>query len=359
MRPRDIQVAAVIACAVLVHALWGPTDRAHQTPGGKKVSPTLGEPMEEVLRSVRSIRIGSDSPPWVVMHALLAFGPDLEIVDVRRDQPVRILDGICGPGAARFFQVMPGSSRGNRGTPDGIQSRSECHPDQWLCILSAHAVPLTRRIVLDGEYFTLRDRLEASKGQSASGCSETAAWTIPALCCYLPRKARWQNELGEEVTMTSVATDFLRREDWRTGPCNGTHHLYALASLKVARILRGETATRLDRTLEEALRLLQRNQNADGTWMCNWQTEKDKPQDVFDTVHITGHHLEWIALAATEEQVNAKWLLDAVRGLIGAIRGIDAAEVEKAIKARPEAYGSLCHAARGLHLIKKRWSCEP
>jgi hypothetical protein len=355
VRSRVVPVAVLIAGGVSICALRDPGRTANSTLGTDSAHKVSEEKADQAIRSVRSIRIDSDSPPWVIMHALLAFGPDFEIADVRRHEPVRILDWICGPGSVGFFQVVPGSSYRNSGTRDGVQSRSECHPDQWLCILSAHSVPLSQRISLDGKRFTLSDLLEASRQQSASGCSETAAWTIPAFCRYVPSKARWQNELGEEVTVAGLAMDFLQREDWKTGPCNGTHHLDALAALKAAGILKSEAAARLDQVLSEALQLLQRNQNADGTWMYNWQTEKDKPQNVFDAVHIAGHHLEWVAVAAAEEQLNEEWLQNAVRGLVTAIDGMDMAEVEEAMKLRPEVYGSLCHAVRGLRLINRRW----
>ncbi len=356
---KRIPIVVVLAGSLLVCALW---DGRHVTDPTARVDngdEAFDRQVEYALQSVRAIRVGSDSPPWVMMHALLAFGPDFAIVDVKRNRPVGVLDWICGPGSSAFFQVAQGGSLTELRRPVALWGHSECHADQWLYVLSTHPVPLLRTILLPEGSFTLRDLLETGKRRCASECTETSAWTVPAFCRYVPRKARWQNERGEKVTMTGLATDFLQREDWRTGPCRGTHHLYALASLQAAGILKGDAAARLDQTLKEALRLLQRNQNSDGTWMCNWQTERDKPQNVFDTIHITGHHLEWIALAATQVQLNEKWLRDAVHGLVTAVEGVNEVEVRKMMATRPEIYGSLCHAVRALHLIHRRWCCAP
>jgi hypothetical protein len=141
MRPPYTQVAAIIAGGVMLHALWDAGRVTNHAAEVDHVREGLAEQVEHAIQSIRSIRVDSNSPPWVMMHALQAFGPDFEMVDAKMNKPMRILAWICGPGSAEFFQTVNRGSCADHCISVAVQGYSECHPDQWFCILSAYSVP--------------------------------------------------------------------------------------------------------------------------------------------------------------------------------------------------------------------------
>jgi hypothetical protein len=199
VRLKWMLVTALLAGGILIHALWDPERTVDPTSDMNQVSKPLAEEAEQAIQSIRSIRVGSDSPPWVLMHALLAFGPDLEMVDAKTKKPMRILNWMCGPGSAGFFHLILDNSGENHGVPDRVQSRSECHPDQWLCIMSAHPVPLTQELFSMEGISRLIIVLRLSSDRVSPGARRHARadpvglWNrVRAEEAVRPKKGRWR-----------------------------------------------------------------------------------------------------------------------------------------------------------------------
>ena len=93
-------------------------------------------------------------------------------------------------------------------------------------------------------------------------------------------------------------------------------------------------------------------QKADGTFSMNYfETEKPPPEgappiDTTETqISTTGHIVEWLALAMTDEELRAPWMQNAVNGLVMQILDMGHKSIDG---------GALYHAAHGLYLYHER-----
>lgn len=313
---------------------------------------SLTKQIEEVVNIVQSIRLTNDNPPWVIMHGLYAFGPELMVFDKESGRNIKAIDWICNEGASKYFMLKEGNFSTVAKIPSSPNFRIEDHPDQWLFIFSHVPVPSSQEIKLDNRVYSVNDLLESSK-REASSYSELT-WTIPAYYNYELSKSRWTNKFGEKMDMEHLSELYLK-SDWRESACGGAHGLYALANIKRAKILKNKSARELNKILNEALQKAKETQTENGSWATEWYNNKQEIQFAFEDIHITGHQLEWISLAVSRQELNAPWIEEAVLFLIGRLSRMENSDSRTfKFDEHPEFYGFICHAVHGLKIYRER-----
>lgn len=190
----------------------------------------------EALRGLVMQRAIQSDDPWVLMHVVLALGPEA------RNAQGLLLDEVV----AKYLTTTTRGSRAYAGFPLNI----EAHPNHFLEIMEATSVPTTRRFkAKDGE-FTTADLLEGAKALFAPTIAgPELSWTLSVFTAALPPSAdRFTNADGQAFTVAALvetaaqAAEFgyadtiaamrgtkpYGRSTLQTYACNGSHVLYGL-----------------------------------------------------------------------------------------------------------------------------------
>ncbi|MDX1946321.1 MAG: hypothetical protein SFU86_13050 [Pirellulaceae bacterium] len=230
---------------------------------------------------------------------------------------------------------------------------SSYHADDLLATLAETGTPLDAKIKLrDGSEATVADLLNDSLRRFHLERLEYE-WGIISYARYLfPLKA-FRNKFGERITVEQLVDEAITPR-LELGPCNGLHRLEALAVLnradEEAHALRPRTRLAVLTHLKRVSQLLTESQTSDGYWTRNWPEgaaaatpTKEQAGELYDRILVTGHHLEWLALAPDEVQPPRETIVRASQWLTRALLEMDQKDLQAA-------YGPYSHAARALAL---------
>jgi hypothetical protein len=190
----------------------------------------------EALRGLVTTRALASDDPWVLMHVVLALGPDARVATGP------ILDLVTK-------QFVTSVERGGRQYV-GFPLNVEAHPNHFLEIMEAVAVPATRRFETKAGAVTTNDLLEGAKGLfSPTIQGPELSWTLSVFTAAMPPgNDRFSNAEGQAFTVAALveaaaqAAEFgyadtvaamrgtkpYGRSTLQTYACNGTHVLYGL-----------------------------------------------------------------------------------------------------------------------------------
>ncbi len=169
-----------------------------------------------------------DHAAWQIVHALLAFGKDLQIE--HNGQLVPALQWLLDGNALTGWNLRPG----DRGVVVPVEVGSKTgqgHPDQWLGYLSQTGLDPQTKIKVAGKDYTIHDLLTQAQWDLTPGMEAT--WTLMALGTptYWKLNDSWQSRNGETWTVERLAG--MEGNEVKSpivgGSCGGTHRLYALA----------------------------------------------------------------------------------------------------------------------------------
>ncbi len=184
---------------------------------------------------VRQRGLASEDP-WVLMHVVLALGPDARV------ETGPILDLVT----SRYLTKV---ERGGKSYP-GFPLNVEAHPNHFLEIMEAIAVAPTRRFKTAAGDVTTADLLAGAKALfSPTIAGPELSWTLSAFSAALPPDAdRFSNADGQAFTVAAIVEAAAQaaevgyadtvaamrgskpygRSTLQTYACNGTHVLYGL-----------------------------------------------------------------------------------------------------------------------------------
>jgi hypothetical protein len=100
-----------------------------------------------------------------------------------------------------------------------------------------------------------------------------------------------------------------------------------------------------DRVVRQAVRDARAFQNADGSFSTNYFSRPGTTPDLAQALSTTGHVLEFLVLASSDEELNEPYLQRAVLHLCDLFRKTEAISLE---------CGALYHALHGLVLYRER-----
>jgi hypothetical protein len=205
--------------------------------------------------------------------------------------------------------------------PDGLirssaheASGSEAHRGQSLELLGRCGIPADHALDLGDDVVTVRELVESCAATySLVGEIE---WPTTVLLHYLPPQRSWIDRWGHDYSFTQTAEILVTRELGK-GPCEGTHAVQLLTAMLIVNeshdILDPETAERVRAYVRNAAAHLNRNQAAGGGWGRAWHTDglvRGYENDM--TLHVTGHHLEWVLDAPRDLRPSDKAIKRAV-----------------------------------------------
>ncbi len=280
-----------------------------------------------------------DSPRTPSGHDLWSYFVDDEVF--RRH---------AGEGTPALFNIAADGVR-IRGFDDdyGNSTTSSYHMDDLLATMAETGTPLDTPLrTRDGET-TVRAAVESAM-QDFHLSRHEFEWSMITYARYAFPRLHWVNRYGRTIDVDQMVNEMIRHP-LPNGPCNGTHRLEAMVVLyradRETPTLDPRTRKRMLVHMAQVSRLLVQAQSEDGYWNRNWprgNAAKDVAEvSLSDKLLVTGHHLEWLALAPEEVQPPRETLVRASRWLVGALLEIDDKELDRR-------YGPLSHAARSLCL---------
>lgn len=357
------------------HAL--PTPR----PAPLAVTPLYDDPevvsdqeLARVLSRVVLRRRGPATHVGHVDHALRLWG-----TEARFDAP-QVLSGADMAAILtdhRQFVLTFGTERDPLLIDDGEAVRvrafegpaSSTHLDHTLASLAEVGVGLDWPVVTPLRHTTAAELLEGSLATFGLNQHEVE-WSGLLYTLYLPPGSPWRTFEGQEVTFDALARR-LMREELTEGVCSAHHRFHALvamlrvddrtADLGEPRLLGPDRRRQVVEFLAAVTALLVEHQHPLGFWNDDWSfaaPDSAEPtarqgDELRHRLIVTGHALEWWALAPTEVQPPRATVRAAARWLVDTIDGLSDEQITH------DQLTYLTHAARALALWRGRWPPRP
>jgi hypothetical protein len=306
------------------------------------------------------------------VHALRLWGPDADFGNAQIPSGRELRNYFLDDATFRRFAGASAPPLFHRGR-DGVEVRSfddrltdratsSVHTDDLVATLAETGTPLDTPLALrDGEA-RVADLLTTALRRFHREQLEYE-WTAIAYARYVFPQRQWRNKFGEKIDVDALVDEILSHPP-QLGPCNGLHRLEALAVLNRAdeqfRALSPRTKLKMLVYMKRVSNALVASQSAEGYWTRQWPSGgaanstgnasqqratnvAENAPSLYDKLLVTGHHLEWLALAPDEVQPPRETVIRAAQWLARTLVEMDEKELV-------EAYGPYTHAARALSL---------
>ena len=238
--------------------------------------------------------------PWAVMHALLAFGGEYELV--HNQGRVNAIGWMCHNGTCRTQRMFTPTSRGfTPNVGDGVQG----HEGQFLAILAQSNVPLNYPIQIGTSKFTVEDLVR----HEMSTCKEKSELTFKliGLSYYLDSNKQWRANDGKQWSIQKLIQEELAQPIVGAA-CGGVHRLMGFSFSVRQRQLQGQPVTgqyaRAAKFVREYIDYTWQLQNPDGSFSTSWYEGRANEPNEERKVQTTGHMLEWLMYTLSEDEIN-------------------------------------------------------
>jgi hypothetical protein len=182
-------------------------------------------------------------------------------------------------------------------------------------------------------------------------------WAVISYARYVFPEKQFSNKFGDRINVNQLVDEAITPA-LGLGPCNGLHRLEALTVLlradEQAHALRPDTKRKILAFMKRVSDLLTQSQTSAGYWTRQWPQgpaaatpAKGEEGDVYDRILVTGHQLEWLALAPESVQPPRETMVRAGQWLARTLLELDQKDLEAA-------YGPYTHAARSLALWRNQ-----
>jgi len=280
--------------------------------------------------------------PWAVMHALLAFGSDYEMIGPSNNR-VNAIGWMCHNGLCKTQRIF--TPRGNSFVPNvggGVQG----HQGQFLAILAQCQVPPDYPIQIGDQKFTVEDLVL----YEMATCREKSELTFKliGLSYYLDSDKQWRSNDGKVWSIQKLIQEELAQPVVGSA-CGGTHRLMGYSFAIKQRVLQGQPLQgqylRAAKFINEFIDYTWQLQNPDGSFSTNWFEGRGNEPNVERKVQTTGHMLEWLLFTVSDTDVRSRRVEKAIDFLLANI--YDNRHLKWPI-------GPRGHAERALALYHKR-----
>jgi hypothetical protein len=320
-------------------------------------------------RILPRLGLPAEGPPTLaaVDHLLRFWGPDAGFAEPAFLNGERLRSLITDHGSFSSFYgaaAPPLLEQTTMGVEVRVQQgpASSSHNDHTLATLAEIGTPLGFPLETAQGAAAVRDLLARSLHDFSLNQLEYE-WSILVYALYLPPVGRWTTSEGQTIDFEDLG-DRIMRQKLNDGVCSATHRLYALNAVLRAdeqtteaaakRLLGPAARGRMTRFLERVTATLVRNQHPDGFWNDDWPYDRatsgepgDTPgDDLAARLVVTGHVLEWWALAPAELQPPRPVAVAAGQWLVRTIDGLSDEEIVSNLS-------YLSHAGRALALWRQ------
>lgn len=280
---------------------------------------------------------------WQIVHGILAYGRNLQIyVD---GTLVSALDYLLEGGRLEGWKLR----HGERGLDTIVEPGSKSgqgHEDQWIGYLSLCDIPPDQTIKHGDRVYTIFDMVTQAQWDIREGMEAT--WTLMALAAYQPVDAEWTASDGQIWTVERVVR-MEANEDLAESACGGTHRLTGLTVALNEYLAQGRPLTGGWKDAEEKIQWsiakAREYQLPDGGFSSGFFFRPASTADVALQLNTTGHTLEFLTYALTDEQLAEPWVARAAQRV---------AQLLIQTRDLPVECGSLYHAARALQVYRLR-----
>src|SRR5262249_50819970 len=129
----------------------------------------------------------------------------------------------------------------------------------------------------------------------------------------------WVNGHGEKLHFEDLMEEEVQAEV-ENAACGGTHRLFGLTWAYHLHLRGGGKTEGVWKAVAQKLEGYKAKGNAlrsrrDGSFSTNFFVGEQDLPDTGKRINTTGHTLEWLALAMTEEELRAPWVEDAANAL--------------------------------------------
>ena len=321
-------------------------------PVSENVDPLMRYVDEALRINQRRLLIG-ESPngkpnsPWQIMHGVLALRHNLELRTPRGT--VNAISWLSRDPVFRGEHWFEATRYGGRAHPFSVPYHFEGHVNQFLALLTMSNLPLDHRIGVEGGkgYVTMADMVKHA--QAMVNMNEEISWTLWFLTHYLEPDAVWTNHNGERWGMEKLVS-IQTGQNVLTGPCGGTHGLFALAYARNSYLQKHGKVTgtwlAADQKIKRYIAEAAAGMNADGSFSSRFFAEPNQhTEDPTDRLKSSGHMLEWLMMAVPEQELKEKWVRYAVFRVASDLINFSNQEIDP---------GPLYHAVHSITLYRER-----
>ncbi len=328
----------------------GPRFEPMPTPVVPTAAPSdaVKQRIDLAIAQVRGRQLRTDNGFWTVFHGILGLGPSVTLEDPLTGRKLNALDYIAGGGKVPGLHFVPSADGLDVETGPGTFEK-QGHQDQFVAEMVEWNVAPERKFKVDGKDHTFADFLRFSKARASVKTPQELEWALVIIGTHYGTDAEWTNAFGEKVRFEDLVKAELDK-DTDKASCGGTHLLFGLTWVYHLHLLKhgGEpvgvwkdVADRIAAYKKKAREV----QNADGTFSTDFFTGRAEVPDVNRRVNTTGHILEWLALAMTDEELKEPWVQTAANAL--AMLFLDNGHT-------PLEGGGMYHAVHGLLIYSSR-----
>jgi hypothetical protein len=317
---------------------------------GPEVPQALKDRIEAALKHVRQRELLVNHSFWTVFHAILGMGFETTLTDPKTNEKHRAIDYVRKGGPIRGMKFLP-INGGEHGVDVETQPGSgegQGHQDQFIAEMVQWGLPTDTKFSIDGKEYTFYDFIRYSKDRASVSGKQELSWAVLIIGQYFGPDYAWTNLRNERLTVEDVIK-YEMEQPMDTAACGGTHRLFGLSWVYHLHLRKGgkktETWEKLGEHLERYKKEARKYQNPDGSFSTSYLKEPGNVPDPGLRIATTGHVLEWLSLALTDEELKEPWVQEAVNALVMMILPTSLAPLEG---------GALYHAAHGLYIYHAR-----
>jgi hypothetical protein len=310
-----------------------PSDLSSGTPKDKAAIPPRSSPTKietafspaEVRRKQRvesclSYYIANpetvvERSPWAVMHAMLPFGVEGEVIV--GNKRVNSIQWMCYNGTCRTQKMFTPSGRSFRpNVGGGVQG----HEGQFLAMLAQSQVGADYPIVVANKRYSVLDLVR----YEMATCKEKTELTfkLMALSYYVDTNQAWTAMDRRKWNIEKLVAEELAQPVVGAA-CGGTHRLMGLTFAVRQRKAEGRPIdghyARADKFIADYIDYTWTLQNPDGSFSSNWFESRGHEQNKERLVQTTGHILEWLMFTLPKEKLEDPRVLKSVDFLLNNI----------------------------------------
>ncbi len=241
--------------------------------------------------------------PWELMHGMLAFEVHSQVLQGGPSgDPITAVGWLCFNQPCKRRTLMHLDKDGEMRVRVGPALQG--HQGQLLAMLAQSSVSKKYPIRIDDQEFTVADLIEMEKRTCYPRTELT--FKLISMAHYLKTDAQWLNDQGLQWDIPRLIREEIR-QPVRGAACGGTHRLAGLTLAYKKRVKRGEPVDgdylRAKKFVQNYQRYAYRLQNSDGSFSTEWFRGRGNEQDIDRRLKTTGHLLEWLLYASTDQEL--------------------------------------------------------
>ncbi|MCI0641084.1 MAG: hypothetical protein L0Y72_32175 [Gemmataceae bacterium] len=330
--------------------------------GNDKKAPDLPGPLqariEAALKHVAERDLRTDNGFWTIFHGILGNGLETTLLDPATGTRVNAIDHMRAGNTVRGMTFIPsrdgldvvtfGPSKGFDG-PVGEQFVSQGHQDQFVAEMMQWGLPADTKFTVKGKEHTFEDFIRFSRARVRTDAKQELSWALIVVGQHYGVDHTFTNSEGDRIHFEDMVRYELEQPIVGAA-CGGTHRLFGLTWVYHLHRNKGGAKDGVwkgvaDR-IEEYKANAKRNRNkGDGSFSTAYFEGPGNASNTQLRIGTTGHILEWLALAMTDEELKSAWMQETA----GALAVMILNQREEAVDG-----GSLYHAAHGLRIYHSR-----